>query len=261
MNLDRYDDRDDIRTNLIDSFDRIMQFGQKHLSDPFYTEKSQRISVRDHIVRELASNMLIHREYRNAFPAKFIIEVDRIFVENSNKPHGFGAIDLQNFTPYPKNPTIARIFKEIGHADELGSGTRNLIKYGQLYSDQPIELIEGDIFKTTVHVADQATDQAAMYGTMHADTKAAVHVTKQDTDQARDQVSDQAEKQRLTLIYCRVPRSREEIQKYFGMKHRHYFRVRILNPLIEQDLLKLTIPEKPNSPNQKYIAVNPVKDK
>ena len=180
--------------------------------------------------------MLIHREYRNAFPAKFIIERNRIYVENSNKPHGFGAINLQNFTPYPKNPTIARIFKEIGYADELGSGTRNLIKYGKLYSDHPIEMIEDDIFKTIVHITDQATDQVS------------------------DQVSDQAEKQRLTLIYCRMPRSREEIQKHLGMKHRQYFRVHILNPLIEQDLLKLTIPEKPNSPNQKYITTNPEKN-
>jgi len=37
-NLDRYDDRDDIRTNLIDSYDRIITFGQKNLPDPFYLE-------------------------------------------------------------------------------------------------------------------------------------------------------------------------------------------------------------------------------
>lgn len=31
-NIDRYDDRDDIRTNLLDSFDRLMAFTAKHLS-------------------------------------------------------------------------------------------------------------------------------------------------------------------------------------------------------------------------------------
>ncbi|MCH7612527.1 MAG: hypothetical protein IIB45_04130 [Candidatus Marinimicrobia bacterium] len=220
-----------------------MQFGQKHLSDPFYTEKSQRISARDHIVRELASNMLIHREYRNAFPAKFIIERNRIYVENSNKPHGFGAIDLQNFTPYPKNPTIERIFKEIGHADELGSGTRNLNKYGKLYSDQPIELIEGDIFKTIVHVADQAsdqfTDQAAVQDTM--------------------QVTMQAEQRERILEFCKTPKTRKEIQKYLGFKSRDYFRKEILNPLVNEGLLTPTIPDKPKSPNQKYNATNPEK--
>lgn len=36
-NLDRYDDRDDIRTNLIESYDRLMAFTAKHLPDPFYS--------------------------------------------------------------------------------------------------------------------------------------------------------------------------------------------------------------------------------
>jgi len=35
-NTDRYDDRDDIRTNLIESYERLMQFTAKHLNDKFY---------------------------------------------------------------------------------------------------------------------------------------------------------------------------------------------------------------------------------
>ncbi len=59
-NIDRYDDRDDIRTNLIDSYTRLMQFIAKHLNDKFYLEKDQRISLRDKIFREVVSNILIH---------------------------------------------------------------------------------------------------------------------------------------------------------------------------------------------------------
>ena len=67
-NVDRYDDRDDIRTNLIESYDRLLIFGEKHLNDPFYLENDQRISLRGKILREVISNLLIHREYTNAFP-------------------------------------------------------------------------------------------------------------------------------------------------------------------------------------------------
>lgn len=105
-NLDRYDDRDDIRTNLIESYDRIMAFVEKHLPDKFYLEKDQRISIRDHIFREVAGNILIHREYLNPFPAKFIIEQNRVYAENSNKPHGHGLINPSDFSPFPKNPSI-----------------------------------------------------------------------------------------------------------------------------------------------------------
>ncbi len=70
VNTDRYDDRDDIRTNLIDSYYRLMAFIRKHLPDPFYLEGDKRISIRERIFREVVVNMLIHREYINAFPAK-----------------------------------------------------------------------------------------------------------------------------------------------------------------------------------------------
>ena len=40
------------------------------------------------IFREVVSNLLIHREFANPFPAKLVIENDRVFTENSNKPHG-----------------------------------------------------------------------------------------------------------------------------------------------------------------------------
>ena len=35
--------------------------------------------------------------------------------------HGMGLLDLQNFEPFPKNPSISKVFREIGIADELGS--------------------------------------------------------------------------------------------------------------------------------------------
>jgi ATP-dependent DNA helicase RecG len=144
---DRYDDRDDIRTNLIESYERLMQFIAKHLNDKFYLEKDQRISLRDKIFREVISNLLIHREFANPFPAKLVIESDRVFVENSNKPHGNGIIDPENFSPFPKNPTIAKFFKEIGWVDELGSGVRNIYKYNKIYSDAEPTFIEGNSFK------------------------------------------------------------------------------------------------------------------
>jgi ATP-dependent DNA helicase RecG len=150
-NVDRYDDRDDIRTNLIESYDRLMAFVRKHLPDKFYQEGEQRISLRDRIFREVVGNLIIHREFANAFPAKFIIEKDKVSTENWNRPHGNGVIDPSNFSPYPKNPVIARFFKEIGRVDELGSGVRNTFKYCGIYTPgtNP-DFIEEDIFRTII---------------------------------------------------------------------------------------------------------------
>ena len=226
-NIDRYDDRDDIRTNLIDSYTRLMQFAAKHLNDKFYLEKEQRISLRDKIFREVISNILIHREFTNPFPAKLVIEKDKVYAENSNKPHGNGIIDPETFSPFPKNPTIAKFFKEIGWVEELGSGVRNIYKYNKIYSGVEPTFIEGDVFKTIIPLAMQATMQA----TMQAD-----------------------EETKKLLEFCETPRTRNKMQEFMKLKNKDHFRKHVINPLLKGGLLKLTIPDKPTSPNQKYYS-------
>ncbi len=170
VNIDRYDDRDDIRTNLLDSYDRLTAFGEKHLNDPFFLEGIQRISLRSHILREIIGNLLIHREYSHAFPAKFVIERGRLFTENSNRPHGHGAIDPRCFSPYPKNPVIARVFKEIGWADELGSGVRKLFKYGKAFGGHDPELVESDIFRIILPLSDEILETPVETGKTPVET-------------------------------------------------------------------------------------------
>lgn len=229
-NLDRYDDRDDIRVNLLRSYERLMQFVSKHLNDKFYLEGTQRISIRDKIFREAITNLLIHREFSNPFPAKMIIEKDRVYIENGNKPHGNGIIDPEDFSPYPKNPKIAKFFKEIGWVDELGSGVRNMFKYNKIYSGADPEFIEGDVFKTIIPLVEQASEQVG------------------------DNLSSEERINKL-LAYCKIPRSRQEMQDYLDIKDREYFRIEILTPLIDSGLVIQTIPEKPTSPNQKYYSI------
>jgi ATP-dependent DNA helicase RecG len=149
-NLDRYDDRLMVETNLIESYDLLMEFIAKHTLDKFFLINDQRVSVRTWIAREIVGNILVHREYSSPFPAKIIIERNQIYAENWNKTQRPGRIDPDNFTPYPKNPLLAHFFVNIGRADQLGSGVRNLYRYTKIYSGGEPELIEGDVFKTIV---------------------------------------------------------------------------------------------------------------
>jgi len=56
------------------------------------------------------------------------------------------------------------------------------------------------------------------------------------------------------LEFCEYPKSRSEIQNFVKIKDTKYFRKNILAPLIKEGLLKLTIPNKPTSPKQKYYS-------
>ena len=88
-----------------------------------------------------------------------IIDDEKITIENSNLAHGMGALDLKKFEPFPKNPAISKVFREIGLADELGSGMRNTYKYTQLYSGQNPLFEEGDIFRTIIPLKKIATQK------------------------------------------------------------------------------------------------------
>lgn len=150
-NMDRYDDRLNVRVNLIDAYDLLMDFVAKHLSDPFYLEGTQRISLRDKIFREIIANLLVHREYTDARPATLIIYQDRVETSNPARPHGHGPILPGRFTPFPKNPTLSKFFMQLGRGEELGSGVLNVNRYLPLYAKgaKP-QFLEGDPFVTVI---------------------------------------------------------------------------------------------------------------
>ncbi|WP_456324956.1 Fic family protein [Desulfonauticus submarinus] len=212
-----------------------MDFVKKHLPDPFYQEEDKRISLRNKIFRETVVNILIHREFINPYPAKMIIEENFVLFENASKPHGFGKLTPESFSPFPKNPNIAKIFREIGLAEEMGSGVRNLFKYSKIYSGFEPEIEEGDIFKVVIRVPIKKENIP--------------QVPPQDTPQA-----EELSKREIAILdFCKIPRSADEIGKFINIKDRKHLRNSILKPLLEKKLLKLTIPDKPNSPKQKYL--------
>ncbi len=147
---DRYDDRATVRDNLIIAYDRLREFCAKHLPDPFYLEGDVRISVRDIVVREVVSNTLIHREFTSPFPAKLVIDDAGLRTENASRAIFEGRLTLADFNPMPKNPIIANFFTQIGYAEELGSGLRNLEKYSKPFLGADPALREGDVFVTQI---------------------------------------------------------------------------------------------------------------
>ena len=232
-NLDRYDDREVVITNLLDSYDTLMQFAQKHLNDPFVLEGIQSVSARDVILREIISNLLAHRDFSSQYTAKLIIESKEMKTENGNRSHGFGRLKLENFEPFSKNPSISKVFREIGLADELGSGMRNTYKYTKLYSGGIPIFEEGDVFRTRIPLSEIVTQ------TIGPKEYKGIH----------DTIHDKLE---LLLEFCKHPKSREEIQRFLNLKNRSHVMKLYIQPLLEAEKLKMTLPEKPKSKYQKY---------
>lgn len=246
FNVDRYDDRDVVITNLIESYDCLMEFGKKHLNDVFTLDGIRRVSARDKILREIISNLLMHRDFSSGYVPKLVIERDKIATENANLAHGHGSLNLKTFKPFAKNPPIAKVFREIGLADELGSGMRNSYKYTKMYSGGEPLFTEADVFTTVIPLSEAATVGPTTEGTPQ--------VAPQDTHQ----VAPQDLEQRLVELteFCVMPRSKREMMDFIGFTGTKNFRERYLVPLLKAEKIEMTIPDKPNSRNQKYKKVN-----
>lgn len=63
-------------------------------------------------------------------------------------------ITPENLEPNPKNSIISSFFRNIGRADRLGSGVRNLYKYSKYYSGAEPTFMEGDVFRIIVPLND-----------------------------------------------------------------------------------------------------------
>ena len=70
--------------------------------------------------------------------------------------------------------------------------------------------------------------------------------------QATPQATPQAEQ---ILTFCVTARTRNEIAEHFGVKDPKFFAKKHIKPLLESGALRMTIPNKPTSPAQKYVTV------
>ncbi|MDO4343448.1 MAG: putative DNA binding domain-containing protein [Eubacteriales bacterium] len=207
VDIDRYDDREIIQTNLVESYERLMEFGRKHLPDKFFLEGDQRKSLRSIIVREMIANTLIHREYTSSYQAKFVIENDRMYVENANRSAQNSIITPENMEPNPKNPIIASFFRNIGYADQLGSGVRNLFKYCKYYSGGEPEFIENDIFRIVVPLNDNYL-YIGSQDDVSTTTQSATQSATQSTTRYFDEITysgDIKVEQDITILIQREP--------------------------------------------------------
>ena len=86
------------------------------------------------------------------------------------------------------------------------------------------------------------------------DSLTEITVIGRSTDQDSDQVTDQDKTpiERILSVLGDETLSATDLMERLGLSHKPTFRKNYLNPALEQKLIERTIPNKPNSKNQKY---------
>lgn len=133
------------------------------------------------------------------------------------------------------------MFREIGLADELGSGMRNTYKYTKMYSGAEPQFVEGDVFRITIPLTDVATSTVGP--TTQVTTQVSTQVVAEDKDSRLESL----------VAFCGSPRSKKEMMEHLGLANANHFRKAYLKPLLDSGKLIMTIPDKPNSSKQKYV--------
>ena len=57
-----------------------------------------------------------------------------------------------------------------------------------------------------------------------------------------------------------IPRTRKEVVEYLGLSSAVYAIQTYITPLVEKGLIRLTIPEKPSSRNQRFVRAQKIKE-
>ncbi|MDR0854076.1 MAG: putative DNA binding domain-containing protein [Clostridiales Family XIII bacterium] len=202
----------------------------------------------DRAVFEALANGLMHRDY-TVIGSEVHVDMfdDRLEIYSPGGMPDGTLIQERNVEEVPstrRNPIIAEIFHRLDFIERRGSGlkkirneTVNLYGYTEAFAP------EFKSTRTAFHVILKNMNyDSAMSRDLHG-----------DLDGVTMQVTMQDERMASLLEYCSVPRTREEMQQHVDMANRDHFRKSILKPLLESGKLKMTIPDKPNSSNQKYV--------
>ena len=134
----RYDDRRTMRQNLIQVYDQLGAFVERYLPDKFYLPANtmQRQNLRWDLFREIVGNLCVHTDFSSGYACFFHVFKDRVVTKNPTRllpeiPEG--ELTIQQLSNYTKNPLLVRVFHELNWAEDLGSGTRNILRYAPLY--------------------------------------------------------------------------------------------------------------------------------
>jgi len=137
-----------------------------------------------------------------------------------------------------------------------------LAKWNPLFANLPIESLvyahQADYYQAIGESTEQ-TDCAPfiefMLTVIDTTLTEQLNTTPQVTPQVTPQaVIDVLQKHPGLVTFCQKPRSRVELQAFCNLKDREHFRKTVLKPLLEAGWLIQTLPDKPNSPKQKYIC-------
>lgn len=175
-------------------------------------------------VREAILNALVHRDYSiytENTPIRIEMYRDRMEVTNSGGLYGKISIDaLGKVHPETRNAALSNMLELLNITENRYSGIPTMRR----------EFLNAGL-------------PAPNFSVIHGEFKVVMR---------NGYLNNSGSMEDSILDFCEIPRSRAELIEFTG-KSRNYVLKQLIAPLVECGKLKLTMPDKPKSSNQKYV--------
>ena len=181
-------------------------------------------------VREAVVNALVHRDYSlytQNTPVSIEMYRDRIVFRSPGTLFGRATVDmLGKGRPEARNAALINMLEILHVTENRYSGIPTMYHdlHEQGLPDPEFEVSRGDFV-----------------------------VTFRNSIFSENVAADRTDMEKSIIEYCRVPRSRKELIAFTGLSQ-YYMNRKYLEPMLERGALKLTIPDKPRSSRQKFVA-------
>lgn len=236
---ERFSDNMRIEGNISDMLEQAITFVKKNMRTKTIINPNtgQRVDQTDYpiiAIREAILNALVHRDYSvhtEGMPIQIIIYPERIEIKNPGGLYGRMQIDqLGKIQPDTRNPVLVTALETMNITENRYSGIptiRRSLKEAGL--EEPIFADERGTFVVT------------MYNRVQNDL------------QRQDEHSTLTDAEKYLLDFLETPKSRQEIAQHLNIGTVSYAIQTYVNPLMEKQLVEMTMPQTPRSPKQRFV--------
>ena len=239
--------QDVVEGNILQMGDKVMSLLKSKYLRSFIRYKGlqriEELEVPEEALREAIFNAIIHKDYTGA-PIQLSVYEDKLMLWNGGCLPDDLTIEmfLGKHPSRPHNKNIADIFFKAGFIEAWGRGISKIVTgFQRVGLERPLFEFSMDGLWITMprkQITTQATTQ----------------VTTQATTQALQILKSQELIEHFYSLYVKDNEyTAIFLQEELGFRNRAYFRKAYLLPLLEQGILKLKYPDKPNHPEQRYL--------
>lgn len=246
---------------------------RKTIIDPNTGKRNDKTDYPILAVREAVLNALVHRDYSihtEGMPIQLLMFEDRMEIRSPGGLYGrIRADQLGKVQPDTRNPVLVSALEVLGITENRYSGIPTIRREIKEYNMAPpvFEDMRGTFVVTFYKMGSEPKMDHREYrydfdfkptgiGGVAEEIVAyrAAGSPIDHIDRMREDQQPLTEEQRELIRFCRIPRTRKEVCDHLGLSSLTYGIQTHVMPLVRSGHIRMSIPDKPGSPRQRFCS-------